>query len=80
MTAPIYKLIDAITDEILRDEQRISYLENEYVIITDQYMNGNIREPVGKYQNKLLRDIEKLKKRVKRNKLKLLKIESKFLD
>lgn len=37
--------------------------ETEYEIITDQYMNGDIRYPIGKEQRAITKKIEKAQRR-----------------
>lgn len=53
-------------------------LQTRYAIITDQYMNGDIRNPVGKEQKKILKKIDKIKKKYDKLSVKALTLKMKY--
>ena len=79
--ANIYKL-QAKYNEIQQDmatvQNQISRLENEYAVLTDQYMNGNIPWDIGKDQRRIEREINKLKIRYEKLSEKNRKIQFKL--
>lgn len=67
--ANIYKLqakYDEIQQDMVTVQNQISRLENEYAVLTDQYMNGNIPWDIGKDQRRIEREVNKLKKQYSR--------------
>ena len=52
--------------------------ETEYEIITDQYMNGDIRYPIGKEQRAIIRKIEKAQMQYYKLQQKAYKIREKL--
>lgn len=74
----IEKKIEKLNIAIQQDSDYLYSLDTEYDVITDQYMNGDILEPVGRYQNKIKREMDKVSKRLYRNKVKLDKLLEKY--
>lgn len=75
----LLKQIEKLNCIIAQDEQYLHNIETEYEIVTDQYMNGDIKEPIGKYQDKLMREARKIKQRLDSNSRKLMKLQMKTI-
>lgn len=79
--ANIYKLqakYNEIQQDMITVQNQISRLENEYAVLTDQYMNGNIPWDIGKDQRRIEREINKLKIRYEKLSEKNRKIQFKL--
>ena len=74
----IEKKIEKLNIAIQQDSNYLDALDTEYEVVTDQYMNGDILEPVGRYQNKIKREMDKVSKRLYRNKVKLDRLLEKY--
>lgn len=55
-----------LIEEIEKLSAYMNYLETEYDTITDQYMEGIISAPVGKYQSKLYNERERVRKKLRK--------------
>lgn len=75
----LLKQIEKLNCIIAQDEQYLYNIETEYEIVTDQYMNGDIKRPIGKYQDKLMREARKIKQRIDSNRHKLMKLQMKTI-
>ena len=51
--------IEKLNIAIQQDSDYLDALDTEYKVVTDQYMNGDIRYPIGKEQRVITRKIEK---------------------
>lgn len=56
----IEKKIEKLNIAIQQDSNYLDALYTEYDVVTDQYMNGDILEPVGRYQNRIKREMYKV--------------------
>ena len=74
----IEKKIEKLNIAIQQDSNYLDALYTEYDVVTDQYMNGDILEPVGRYQNRIKREMYKVSKRLYRNRVKLEKLYSRM--
>lgn len=74
----IEKKIEKLNIAIQQDSDYLYSLDTEYEVVTDQYMNGDILEPVGRYQNRIKREMYRVSKRLYRNKVKLDKLLEKY--
>lgn len=74
----IEKKIEKLNIAIQQDSDYLYSLDTEYDVITDQYMNGDILEPVGRYQNRIKREMDRVSKRLYRNRVKLDKLLEKY--
>lgn len=70
----IEKKIEKLNIAIQQDSDYLDALDTEYEVVTDQYMNGNILEPVGRYQNRIKREMDRVSKRLYRNRVKFDKL------
>ena len=66
--------IEKLNIAIQQDSDYLDALDTEYKVVTDQYMNGDILEPVGRYQNRIKREMARVSKRLYRNRVKLDKL------
>ena len=74
----IEKKIEKLNIAIQQDSDYLYNLDTEYDVITDQYMNGDILEPIGRYQNRIKREMDRVSKRLYRNRVKLDKLLEKY--
>ena len=74
----IEKKIEKLNIAIQQDSDYLYSLDTEYDVITDQYMNGDILEPVGRYQNRIKREMDRVSKRLYRNRVKFDKLLEKY--
>lgn len=70
--------LKSIQSEMVQLQEYCKHLETSYNVLTDQYMNGDILQPVGRQQNKILREIDKVKKKYCKLEMQAYKIRQKL--